>query len=234
MMNEVMLSLDIETMDIGPEAAVLSIGARIFTKDGPTKGFEVFIDQNLAQQFGTLSMDTIKWWNKQDPLVYEKVFGGRLHPSDAVHQFMQFVAQHQPETVWANSPSFDCVILRHLFKQVNLTFPFHFTVERDFRTLFAIGRDINVDTRDCWEGMRAHMALDDATAQAKAGARILTKIYGPTLSAAAMQERLGDLADEKITVSTIAALEGLDSVPPSTGSASKSRGRASPPSETSK
>ena len=225
MTKEIMLSLDLETMDTGPEAAVLAIGARIFTIDGPSKGFEVFINQGLAAQFGTTSMDTIKWWNKQDPLVYEQVFGGKLHPADAVHQFMQFVSVHAPETVWANSPSFDCTILRHLCKQVNLTFPFHFTMERDFRTLFAMGRDLDINTRDCWKDIRAHLPLDDATAQAKAGAKILTHIYGPA------EPTVYTTAP---TVSTTEAPADPGSDRPSTASEQKSRGRASSQPATAK
>lgn len=182
MTTEKMLSIDIETMDTGPQAAVVAIGARLFTRDGPSKGFECFIDQMLAGQIGTVSEETMKWWAKQDNAVRDQVFSGKLHPTDALFRLDQFLAEHKPETVWANSPSFDIVILRHLYKQCGRKFPFHYRDERDFRTLYAMGRDLQVDTISAWQDMRAHNPLDDATAQAKAGALILSRIYAPTVS----------------------------------------------------
>lgn len=171
MINQTHLMLDLETMDNGPTAAVVAIGARLFTAEGPGKGFETFIDPNLAIHFGTVSPDTMDWWSKQP--ARELVFGGKADPASAVHKLIQFVHEHRPDTVWANSPSFDCVISRHLFKQVQMKFPFHYRDERDVRTMLALGRDLGVDLGDCWEGLTAHSPLDDSTAQAKAVARVL-------------------------------------------------------------
>jgi 3' exoribonuclease, RNase T-like len=175
MKNQLHLMFDIETMDNGPTAAVVAIGARLFTIDGPTKGFEVFIDPASATNFGTVGIDTMNWWAKQP--ARELVFGGKVQSADAWHRFLMFVSEHQPETIWANSPSFDCVIGRYLADQLKLKFPFHYRDERDFRTVKAIGRDLNVDFEGCWEGMTAHSPLDDATAQAKAMTRVLRAMF---------------------------------------------------------
>lgn len=170
------LMLDIETMDNGPEAAIIGIGARVFTLEGPGKGFEVFIDPELASRIGTVGADTISWWNKQE--ARDLVFGGKADPADAFHSFIQFCKQQKVEFVWANAPSFDCVILRHMAKQTGQQFPFHYRNERDCRTLFALGRAANVDCQDLWENpdRRAYVALDDATRQAEVVVRILRQI----------------------------------------------------------
>jgi 3' exoribonuclease, RNase T-like len=174
MMNQKHLMVDIETMDNGPTAAVIAIGARIFTADGLSKGFETFIDPSTAIHFGTVGPDTMDWWNKQP--ARELVFGGKTDPAAAVHKFIQFVQEHSPDTVWANSPSFDCVILRHLCKQVQMKFPFHYRDERDVRTFMSLGRDLDVDFHGCWEGLTAHSPLDDSTAQAKAMSLVLRRL----------------------------------------------------------
>lgn len=176
MKTERHLMLDIETIDSGPEAAVVAIGARVFTLNGPEKGFEVFIDPTKAARIGTLGADTLAWWSKQES--YGTVFSGKAEPADAFHRFAEFCKEQKVEYVWANSPSFDCVITRHLAKQVDQRYPFHYRAERDCRTLFALGRALGVDCEDLWKNpdRRAHLPLDDATTQAEVAARILRSI----------------------------------------------------------
>jgi hypothetical protein len=176
------LMLDIETMSSAPDAAVIAIGARLFTHEGLSKGFEVFIDTNAASHIGSVSDETMQWWSKQD--VREQVFNGTCHPADAFFRFTEFVRLHKPDTIWANSPSFDVVIMRHLAKQVGLTFPFHYRDERDCRTLYWMGRELEIECEDLWNNMdrRGHMPLDDATTQAEVAARILGRIFNtPTV-----------------------------------------------------
>jgi len=176
MKEQLHLMLDLETMSTKPNAAVVAIGARLFDlRNGVGKGFEVFIDPSLATQFGETDIDTMNWWHKQP--AYELVFNGKTHPADAVHRFLQFVGEHQPETVWANSPSFDIVIMRHLCQQVQLKFPFHYRDERDFRTMKALAKDLNVDLEGCWQGLTPHSPLDDATAEAMAMHRTIAAMF---------------------------------------------------------
>ena len=176
MKNQTHLMLDIETMGTAHNSAVVAIGARLFSLDsGVGKGFEVFIDPVLAQQFGEMYDDTMDWWHKQP--AYELVFGGKTHPAEAIHKLNNFVNEWHPDTVWANSPSFDCVILRNLCKQVQLPFPFHYRDEMDFRTMSRLGRDLGVDVEGCWKGLTKHSPLDDATAQAMAMHRIIQHVF---------------------------------------------------------
>jgi hypothetical protein len=175
MLNCNHLMLDIETLDNGPQSAVLAIGARVFTVEhGPSKGFEVFINQLAARDLGTTSQETMTWWSKQKTM--EQVFSGKTAPATAVFMFKTFCEDQKVKYVWANAPSFDCVILRHLFKQVGIKFPFHYRDERCCRTLFALGRELNVDLAGAWEGKQAHLPGDDAAAQAIAASRILQAV----------------------------------------------------------
>lgn len=194
MKTERHLMLDIETMSSDSEAAVVAIGARIFTLSGPAKGFEVFIDPAKACIIGNSNPETIAWWGKQG--AYEQVFSGKTDPADAFHRFMMFCKEQKPDYVWANSPSFDCVIMRHMARQTGLKFPFHYRDEHDCRTLNSLGRAMGVDCKDIWTnpGRRPHMPLDDATTQAEVVIRVLNVIlnspgaysspgYGPLPSA---------------------------------------------------
>jgi hypothetical protein len=176
------MCLDIETMDTGSTAGVVAIGARIFTIDGPSKGFEAFIDPNLAEHFGTVSNETMEWWHKQP--AFDLVFGGKLDPADAVFRFIEFVKLHKPDTVWANSPEFDIAIMRHLCKQVAMVWPFHFRDARDCRTLFRLGEAMKIDVRKYWDNpdRQAHNPLDDATKQAEVTAAILKVVLSSPAS----------------------------------------------------
>lgn len=171
------LMLDIETMNNSSDAAVIAIGARVFTLDGLGKGFETFIDSTKAGHIGTIGHETMAWWAAQK--TRDLVFSGKIEPADAFHQFAEFCKQQKAEYIWANSPSFDCVILRHLAKQVNLKFPFHYRAERDCRTLFSIGRALEINCEDLWGNTerQGHLPLDDATTQAEVAARILKQIF---------------------------------------------------------
>lgn len=184
MREQLHLMVDIETMCTSPHAAVVAIGARLFDlKGGVGKGFEVFIDPALAQQYGEVCIDTMNWWHKQP--AYDLVFAGKVQPADALHRFIMFVEEHKPETIWANSPQFDCTILRHMSKQLQLKFPFHYRDERDFRTMAALGRDLGVSLDNCWTGLTAHSPLDDATAQAMAIHRIIQHVFSTPAAPAA-------------------------------------------------
>ncbi len=173
MKDELHVMVDIETTSLRPDAAVLAIGARLFTVNGPSKGFETFIDPTTAMTIGISDPDTVDWWRKQT--AYELVWSGRIDPADGAHRFLSFVELHEPAKIWANSPQFDCVILRHLFKQVGIRWPFSYKDERDVRTITDLGRTLGIEVMDLLDNPArvAHNPLDDATTQAEVVSRIL-------------------------------------------------------------
>jgi exodeoxyribonuclease VIII len=166
------MMIDIETMGGAPDGALVAIGARLFTREGCTKGFEVYINPRLAATIGNVSTQTMDWWAKQDAEVYAKVFGGQIVPADAALKFLQFVKEHKPATVWAYPPQFDILTMQYWFKRVNLEWPFHYRDERCARTMRAWGESYGIDFKDCYEGSK-HLPLDDATSQAKVIQRVM-------------------------------------------------------------
>lgn len=181
------IMIDIETMDSSPTAAVVAIGARVFTKEKIGKGFEVYIDPTSAAMIGTTGRETMEWWRKQKN--YEQVFSGKNAPAAAFHALLTFIQEHKATRVWAYSPQFDVIILRHMARQVGLKFPFTYKDERDARTLIKLAGDHGLMLEDCWNEVGKHLPLDDATAQAKAIHRILNRVSFTSLSA---QSQPGD------------------------------------------
>ena len=178
MRTEKHLMIDIETMDNSGTSAVIAIGARIFTVDGgPARGFEVFIDPDKASEYGTISVETMNWWNKQP--AHDQAFAGKIHPATAVFQFLEFVNTQKPKYIWANSPEFDIAIMRYLCNGVGLKWPFHYRDARDCRTLFRLGDAMGFDVKKIWDNpdRKRHLPLDDATTQAEVTAELLKRIF---------------------------------------------------------
>jgi hypothetical protein len=166
--------IDIETIDSAPKAAVIAIGACVFTADGVQTGdFSVVVNAELAKAYGTVGEQTMAWWATQDAGVRERMFSGLLSPYDAAKAFCNYVRESHVDEVWANSPTFDCVILRHLFAQLGMRAPWHFRDERCVRTVYAVGRELGVDFNAGYSEQGAHDAVVDARNQARAVGIIL-------------------------------------------------------------
>jgi 3' exoribonuclease, RNase T-like len=161
--------VDIETLSAGPRAAVIAIGAVVFSLDkelGNT--YEQLINPEFAMEAGESSPDTMEWWQRQDIDVRRRMFSGTMGPNEAAGKFAAWVREQRVREVWANSPSFDCIILRHLFAQTNVTCPWGFRDERCVRTVFAEAKERGFDYSKAYAGASAHDALSDAKAQAMA------------------------------------------------------------------
>lgn len=126
--------IDLETLDVKSTAYILSIGA-VF-------GAETFyeeIDQpeyaGYSQHF-TESQATADWWAKQGGY---RITQAPMPPYAALSKFSLWFERvtgfDQDVEVWANSPSFDCSILRHHFNVYNLAVPWQFYQEADVRTI---------------------------------------------------------------------------------------------------
>lgn len=176
------LSIDIETMGKAPNGAIVAVGGRLFNKDEMGKGFEVYIEANSAQKFGTVDDSTMQWWSKQDHEVYQRAFNGRILSPDAALRFLKFVEETQPEQIWAYPPQFDIVIMQSWFERIGLKWPFHYRAERCARTMRAWGESFGVNFDDCYSGITKHLPLDDATAQAKVVQKVLNlKVTKPKI-----------------------------------------------------
>jgi hypothetical protein len=166
--------VDIETLSTREDAACIAIGAVTSDSPGVDHFFEVYMDIGLVP--GHRDSRTLAFWAAQDPIVRDKVFGGKSLPVDACKAFSNWYKLVRADEIWANPPQFDLVILRNLFRQNDLEVPWHHTEERDFRTLRHLARIKGIDYQSAYEGIVKHNPLSDARCQALATEIIFNKL----------------------------------------------------------
>jgi hypothetical protein len=168
------LMIDIETLDNTPSAVVLSAGWAWFDREKIHASGAITFDATMQQRrLGrTVSIPTVRWWQQQTmPMPPDNTLAQLSHMVRALLASYPkpgyagvAPAEIGDVLVWANSPSFDLVILRHWAEQTGTALPWAYRAERDFRTFrhFAeiAGTPVPVDNPS------AHDAEADARYQA--------------------------------------------------------------------
>lgn len=163
-MNNVML--DLETLDTKPTAAILSIGAVVFDKNGLGAEFYQTIALDSCTRAGlTVSGDTFKWWMAQKGEARKALFENNqdlIQVLDAFSAWISIATDILTVKVWGNGADFDNAMMQHAYSAVDLVAPWMFWNNRCYRTTTALlGREPRKQ-----EGV-LHNALDDAKSQAK-------------------------------------------------------------------
>lgn len=160
--------LDLETLSTDSDAVIITIGAIKFNRNEelkPLKDYDTFyvrVDPKSCEEIGcTLDPNTVAWWNKQSKEAkYEA-----LENPDRVPIRQALIALSRwldgSKIIWANSPSFDCVIMENCYKKCGLLIPWKFWLTRDCRTLYDLA---GVKKRDLPSNVE-HNALDDCFTQ---------------------------------------------------------------------
>lgn len=136
------LMIDLETASTENTAAIVQLAAVEFgIPHGVTpRTFNSYIALASCEAYGMhVSIATMEWWDKQDPVLRAKVFGGTTHIFNALEHFdnwcqTEFEGQENIE-LWSNGADFDCVILKNAYETVGTGYPFDFRKHRCFRTL---------------------------------------------------------------------------------------------------
>jgi len=173
------LMLDIETLGTTPGAAIVSIGAVAFDyAAGIEAEVSVSVDRQSCEFVGLhVDDETLSWWDKQDAEARRCLTGGR--PLDeALDEFDAFYDVVAPDTVWACSPAFDCVLLDSAYRALDRDVPWRYWDQRDVRTL----RDLPQWQPAEHEGVE-HDALDDARQQARSVIETQRRLRGPEVPA---------------------------------------------------
>lgn len=186
------VSIDIETMGDGHNAAVVSIGAARFDPyivspfegDDPYFYQEISLDDSVRQGFD-ITPSTIRWWLGQSDYAREAVKGDDvMGVVAALAKFAAWLAEKGPgglplssgmntftqprNFVWSHA-TFDAVILENAYKRTGVPRPWSYRDVRDLRTLehITFGRY----DKDNWKRVdlhsKTHNALDDAIRQAQ-------------------------------------------------------------------
>ena len=140
------LMLDIETLSLRHDAAVVAIGCALFDLDGTlySQGWRIA----PADWHGHIDPRTVDWWLQQSPEAQRATFGGNTPAARAAMQLAELVFdRHKPLQVWANDPSFDITILKHWWSRVSVarSFPISYKAERSYRTITALAKRYGID-----------------------------------------------------------------------------------------
>lgn len=167
------VSVDLESLDVLPTAAIVSIGAVLFNEDGLCpEQFYLTIKQESCWDYGlTTSASTRKFWDKQseearavlnDPKAVDlataltaysnwiKKFGG--NPKDMVS--------------WSCGSNFDHPILNNAYAATGVRSPTLFYKERCYRTIKDMFPEIQME-RESGEKEASHLSIVDAREQAR-------------------------------------------------------------------
>jgi len=161
--------VDIETLGLERDSAILSIGAVRFDTAGIRDTFYEIIDQRTCTDAGlNVDLETLDWHLSQGTSNGRDLTDGR-ELDVALNYFAEWYGN--ADEIWANSPSFDCEALEYAGQQAGVEMPWHFSDERDMRTIKNLSCAVDVE----FEGTEHH-ALDDAKHQARVVSKTLAEI----------------------------------------------------------
>ena len=157
--------IDFETLSTNPNAAVLSLGAVAFTKEGLTgEEFYVNIDGDDCIKLGLhVSQSTVDWWAKQSQEAKDALEIDKKTLLEAMTMFSTWVRTIGGTHVWGNGADFDNPILKSCYEALGADTPFKPYNGRCYRTIKNIpgmpGMARRIGTH--------HNALHDAKSQAE-------------------------------------------------------------------
>jgi exodeoxyribonuclease VIII len=190
MMTDVMV--DLETMGVGPRAAIIAIGAVAFDLETGELGGEFYRPVDLGSSMehdGIIDADTVMWWLKQSDDARKALTDIQLDPSNpdggkilpytlpkvladftlytrslCPVQWLRGDSGDVPTTlkIWGNGAGFDNVVLRSAYEACGISVPWLFYNDRCYRTVKAQYPHIKMERSGTH-----HNALDDAVSQAK-------------------------------------------------------------------
>lgn len=159
--------IDLETLDVTPQAQVLTIGGVKFNPNTLHEPFDEFyfrLEINDQDEMGrTASESTLKWWGEQDDSIIMEAFGDhdRVKPLFMLEQLKKWYVGC--DAVWAQGVGFDIVMIEDLCRMYKVPVPWSFWQVKDSRTLLGM---MPSDPRKQFK-FDAHNALEDARIQAK-------------------------------------------------------------------
>lgn len=160
------LMVDLETMGLRPDAAIVSIGAVMF--DGQELGPEFYTPICLedSKRHGlTVDQSTVDWWAKQSEDA-RAAWSDEAAPLliDAMTEFTRFVRKEggADVRVWGNGAAFDPVVLESSYRALGADPPWHYYNVMCFRTMKTLFNTFPLPRQGTH-----HHALDDAKHQAR-------------------------------------------------------------------
>lgn len=158
------LMIDIETLSTEPNAVVCTVGLAIFDDDKILKSYHFVLDWAKQMEQGRhVDPDTLKWWLSQSSAAQKSL---TCEPNNDIVALLTDIQRIGASAVWANSPTFDLVILRDFFASKGLDTPWKFWRERDVRTIKGLYSELDLELPD-FKKWISHNAEHDARYQAE-------------------------------------------------------------------
>lgn len=175
--------IDVETLSLRPDAALLQIAAVEFA---PILGGEIRarfnfnVSVDLFGQKRHTDTDTIDWWRQQtlagNNVLIRSITGQDAMKLDVALDCLSMWWENAEPVVavWAHGVAFDIAVLTHAYACEGKPTPWNYRAVRDTRTHYA-AREVEVEHRETLseraseilcEPFRAHDALHDVVMQA--------------------------------------------------------------------
>lgn len=164
------LMIDLETLGVGTDAAVVQIGAAVFDRVDVRATFLANIDLD-DRCLGTVEPSTVAWWMAQSEAARRAVFASD-YPSNDMHSALMdlshFSEKYDCTVTWAWSPAFDTRLLREAAARVEIPLDrlplLSHRRERCARTVYELAARLGVKRL---QPSIEHFAPADAEAQAR-------------------------------------------------------------------
>lgn len=158
--------LDLETTGKSAGCGILCIGATTFDKQH--KFYERIAHSSCIAHGLKDDIDTMRWWQKQDPQLRAEAFGGTkdlVEVLDSFHDWFRSIDKENWKNIeiWGNGADFDLPILKAAYEAVDRPIPWGDYSGRCYRTLKSLLRHVEAPPR----ASKKHHALDDAIYQAE-------------------------------------------------------------------
>lgn len=149
--NTLHIMVDTETMSTTSDAAIVQLAAVVFNPLGiyPDEAFNEYIAPENARLYGDVSTDTMAWWDKQDPTIRTRVFGGSRKLTPVLDEFLVWVERNKQAqgctsvNFWCFGAGFDDKIIESAITETELKtyVPWTFRDVRCARTAIALLSD---------------------------------------------------------------------------------------------
>jgi hypothetical protein len=183
MSDAIRVMIDLETMSLEPNAAIVQIGGYVFQGelDSTNTHFDVYIKPESSERTGLhVDKDTMAWWDTQDALVRSGVFGGTYNIDEALIAFLDW-CQHISHgdlkrlQVYCRGPEFDWVVLKNACEKVLGQWPLSYKSPQSSRTLDDIAAYVGMKVPE-FDNAQIHNAHADAYYQGRKAVYILTHL----------------------------------------------------------
>jgi len=164
---------DIETLGTKPGAAILTVGLALVSRASAKVIASYYwqVDPKTYDEPNHPSFDkecsTIAWWAQQSEEATKEAFGGEYaieQVLDEIIDVIMFYGGVDKAVVWGNGATFDVSILEEAFRRLGQDVPWEFYNVRCLRTLCS---EMGVDWKRHLQKHRAHIAVEDAKAEAR-------------------------------------------------------------------